>query len=489
MKKILTLICALVALAATAQTFTPTSADEMTQGGVTVSFGKGSGNNAPTWYENGLRLYASNTITVSGDSLGSVELVFCKQGTKAYATLTASAGTLVSGGESTAATDLKTDSWTGDAATSVTFTIGASGQRLIKQIIVNGDTTGTGSSTPDPETPDTTVTPQPSTDLDTAYVYAEPTTVGVPATSVSKSAYEFVENNIKVSCTQGAVYADYFNCYAGYAITFTATRPIKGLTVNGLIKKAFSATASAGTLAYADASEEDIEGDPVLMITDIDSTSVTLSCVKQIRFYSIDFYFEENPDAELGGGDEGYSYEWEPTDTTTFNLTIDSLNVVDMTENLGYKAVYLQLWNDDAELDLVAFADYAEATGIALGTYTIDSTYQEGTVQASVGGDEYYDYESYLMTNYTYNAEEDQWYYDPYYLVSGTVTVTASELIVNATSYNGSTINATYTFPAETGVEQSECKMHSVKRIENGQLIITRNGKRYNAIGQSINSL
>ena len=80
-----------------------------------------------------MRMYANNTITVSGANLTAIQIVFAKQGTKAYASLAVSEGNLVSGGESTSAEDLKTDSWTGNAS-SVVFTLGASGQRLIAQL-------------------------------------------------------------------------------------------------------------------------------------------------------------------------------------------------------------------------------------------------------------------------------------------------------------------------------------------------------------------
>ena len=106
----------LLSMSISAQTFTPTSAADMTQDGVTVSFAKGSGNNAPAWFDaNGLRLYANNTITISGTTITSVQLVFTKQGTKTYADLTASVGTLTGGGESTGAEDQKTDTWIGSA--------------------------------------------------------------------------------------------------------------------------------------------------------------------------------------------------------------------------------------------------------------------------------------------------------------------------------------------------------------------------------------
>jgi len=127
-------------------TFTFSSITDTLQtiNGITVKLAKGGSNSAPAWYESGLRLYASNTITITGESISSANLTFSKQGKKDYAGLTASTGTLVSGGESTEASDKKTDSWTGSATTSVVFTLGASGQRIIYSITVNGQGGGGG---------------------------------------------------------------------------------------------------------------------------------------------------------------------------------------------------------------------------------------------------------------------------------------------------------------------------------------------------------
>ena len=43
--------------------FTLSSASQVSQDGITVSFGSGTNtSNSPTWYSAGLRLYANNTI-------------------------------------------------------------------------------------------------------------------------------------------------------------------------------------------------------------------------------------------------------------------------------------------------------------------------------------------------------------------------------------------------------------------------------------------
>lgn len=112
---------------------------EVTSGTVTFKAEKGSGSNAPA--NNPLRLYAKNTITIedSATPISKIEIVFTKQGSKPYTkTLTADSGTVVSGGESTSKDKPVTDTWTSSTTPTkkVVFTLGASGQRVIKSVKV-----------------------------------------------------------------------------------------------------------------------------------------------------------------------------------------------------------------------------------------------------------------------------------------------------------------------------------------------------------------
>ena len=102
--------------------FTLSSASSVTESGVTASFNKGSGSNAPAWYDAGLRLYANNTVVISSDdSITAISFNWEKQGSKAFASVTASEGTY------THPTTTGTGSWSG-SANSITFTLGTSGQ-------------------------------------------------------------------------------------------------------------------------------------------------------------------------------------------------------------------------------------------------------------------------------------------------------------------------------------------------------------------------
>lgn len=112
---------------------------EVTSGTVTFTAAKGNGSSAPA--NNPLRLYAKNTITIedSVTPISKIEIVFTKQGSRPYTTtLTADSGTIVSGGESTSKDKPVTDTWTSSSTPTkkVVFTLGNSGQRVIKSVKV-----------------------------------------------------------------------------------------------------------------------------------------------------------------------------------------------------------------------------------------------------------------------------------------------------------------------------------------------------------------
>lgn len=114
---------------------------KVTSGTVTFNAGKGAGSSAPAVNSGLLRLYAKNTITIedSAKPISKIEIVFTKQGKKDYTTtLTADSGTVTSGGASTSDENPVTDTWTSFTTPTkkVVFTLGTSGQRVIKSVKV-----------------------------------------------------------------------------------------------------------------------------------------------------------------------------------------------------------------------------------------------------------------------------------------------------------------------------------------------------------------
>ncbi len=272
-----------------------------TKNGISVLLAKGSGQTAPDYkistYNNetheDMRLYLGNTITLSSDqSLTNIQMVFARSNAsnKEYAGLEVSSGVLVSGGVAEDNMDWKVDSWTGEA-TQVVFTLTGKGQRQIQKIVIDGEPVVIEPTVPSPLPTEA--------DLEPDYTYAEPAIVSVPDTTVEKKEYAFIDHNILVHCDMGSIIKAtdtteaYFNCNAGYTITFTAVRPIRSLAIDGYVRKNFSATSDAGELWYMTNEDIELEGWPVLTITDLNATSVTLSCPKQIRCYSVRLFFEE----------------------------------------------------------------------------------------------------------------------------------------------------------------------------------------------------
>lgn len=114
---------------------------KVTSGTVTFTAAKGKSSSDPAVYSGELRLYAKNTITIedSAKPISKIEIVFTKQGKRDYTTtLTADSGTVVSGGVSTSGENPVTDTWTSSTTPTkkVVFTLGASGQRVIKSVKV-----------------------------------------------------------------------------------------------------------------------------------------------------------------------------------------------------------------------------------------------------------------------------------------------------------------------------------------------------------------
>jgi len=339
--------------------------------------------------------------------------------------------------------------------------------------------------------------------LDADYVYTEPTTIINDEETGSNQPYTFIQNNIKVVCTIGARYETYFSVNAGATLTFIATQPMKAIVVKGLIKKGFEAEASSGYIDYADADENEVEAEQVLAVTDIDSTILTLSCDKQMRCYQVNVYFTTTPEIDIDHSESGYSYEWEPTEPTTFNVTFDSLAYMDMSEMLGYASTDLMLFDrkNNYLLDLVVFASTIEAgtgreleTLLPVGTYPINDEYIDNTVQASPGGYDSFDFPTYFLTDVLYDENGYPHQYEPYYIVSGTLEVVAveggGEFVVHATSYNGTTVNATYMFaegePIDDAVTNTSTDRKVTKELREGRIVILRNGVAYGADGMRL---
>ena len=327
--------------------------------------------------------------------------------------------------------------------------------------------------------------------LDKDYQYDEPTTVISEDTLGSKIPYEFIYNNVKVIATRGTKTQYYFGANADSKLTFVTTRKMKAIVVDGFVRKAFSASASSGTLAYMSSGAVDLDADQILAVTDIDSTILSIQCNAQLRCYRVYVYFESNPEIDIQPiEEEGYSYNDETAEVSTIDITFTDITVDDMSDDLPYAC----------ELDLWVFTATVEGTILPVGTYPIqqqpEGSQIANTIMASLGGTEDYDLPSYLITDLDYDEVNDVLTYNKvYYLVSGSMEVLALEggvyMNIQATTAKGSTIKAKYIKGegepiVEDAIDNTVTTIKAVKMLRDGQLLIQRNGAIYHIDGRPL---
>ena len=168
--------------------------------------------------------------------------------------------------------------------------------------------------------------------------------------------------------------------------------------------------------------------------------------------------------------------------------TEDNVTIEDQTASNGY--IYLALTAADGS-DMAAFFFYAEDIDediiVPAGVYPIDSSEEYGTVLANPGVQGNGVWPSF----YARMMEDGSLVVPLWLLVSGTVEVSKDEegnphLEVNAFNSYGVPVHITYDGSFTSGVENITTEKGAIKRIENGQLLIQRNGNTYNVLGAQI---
>ena len=162
-----------------------------------------------------------------------------------------------------------------------------------------------------------------------------------------------------------------------------------------------------------------------------------------------------------------------------------TMTINDFTADYGLISAQIidEVVGDITALYFVASEADAENV-IALGTYPINNTWFDGTVLASTG----MDWEGTVMPSY-YAGYMEGWLLEPFYFfVSGEVVVSKNEagnltLEINALNSCDIPVHIVYDV-ATTGIENIGASMVDVeKQIVDGQLLIIRNSKAYNAQG------
>ena len=137
-------------------------------------------------------------------------------------------------------------------------------------------------------------------------------------------------------------------------------------------------------------------------------------------------------------------------------------------------------------VSLLLFAEEADPeVGIPAGVYPISATPAYGTAYASTGYDPSM---GPMPCNYaTLMEQEGAYYYTSFYfMVAGQIEVGKVDgkltMVIDATNSYGVPVHITYN-AATTAVEDVTTAAGNVKHLENGQLVIIKNGVKYSATG------
>ena len=306
----------------------------------------------------------------------------------------------------------------------------------------------------------------------------EPVIITPPDTFLYKTNFTLEDQGITFTLTNGSVYPaehqynnfgiDCIICYANASITFSAGQNIKGLAINGNTKKNFSATCDNGTIDYLSDEAEDTTGEPVLTVSDIDATSVTISCNNQLRCFSVEVYFLENPEGTQG----------EVMDTVRF--TAVSAEAADYSNDTTFSSDgYYSYW-----LMLAPAEGYPQ---VWLDMYAV--------VQGDLSGA--YSLYNYNVGEYTYiQLSADEWDYEYAYDQEFTITQTDNGYHVEGYIVAENDIRYEFVYdgpitltPIADSIEKVDSQNpngQSEKVLRDGQVLIHTNGEWHTMSGAQI---
>lgn len=303
----------------------------------------------------------------------------------------------------------------------------------------------------------------------------EPVIITAPDTTIDKTAYTLSEQGITIAVSYGSAYpADhaynnidvtYFGVLANGSMTISAGENIRGIAVNGWAKQNFSASCDYGNIGYISDEAADAVGEPVLTISDINHPSVTISCDKQLRCFSIEVYFSENPDAPQEEATDTVRLEMvravaqDYSEDTTYSSEGAYSYWLMLAPEAGYPEVWLDLYaavkgDLSGEYSLYNY-NVGDYTFVQLGASSLDYEYaydQEFTITKSGSN---YRIEGYVI------AENDVQYE---FVFEGPVSFEAAGEEESVESI---------------GTDSSQ----PVKFLKDGQLFIHRSGRTYTVLG------
>ena len=465
MKKMYLLLAAMFSLSLSAQTTinpsdyfsakTENPSFTTKDGEFTISAAKGDASNVPVFNlgyngaDNDIRVYAGGLLTITSKTkkMKAIQFQMSSKGLEQWADVTPS------GGQVTVNVANAVTTWTGDTSY-VHFNVGASnahgtstktaGQFDFKQLVIYSE--GDGDI---PEIKADTIVVMPDT------VVIDP---------------------------------EYFEEYGD--ITIGLYDMTKGILLGFDILPA-SAENFAGT--YTPANEKldlnysyvviydyEADDDTELSVTDgkvtITDNNGTITLVGELlasdgNLYTVNYtgsygVYEEDP------------YSYEPDDVVTINENFATFEIDSNYIDYGTLDYYFNGEKGFAYLEFNTTTLPADNDmPLPVGTYKIDDSGSANTFSASAGYNSAY--EADVPSFYGVYTDDGESYEDTYYFVDGTVTVTKKDgvytIVVNATSFKGSTFTGTYTYEYD--------EPSAVESIENNTV---NNGKVYNVLGVEV---
>lgn len=147
-----------------------------------------------------------------------------------------------------------------------------------------------------------------------------------------------------------------------------------------------------------------------------------------------------------------------------------------------YGSVYVEAQDEENYYVILDITLPDGATELVAGEYPIEEEYLPQSVYSGYYSSDYGFIPSFAATLI---EEEGKWYYNQiWWIVEGTVTVDQNQnLFVDAVNSLGKVVKLNIYVDGQQGVENVNAKAAALKRVVNGNLIIEKNGVKYNAIG------
>ena len=325
------------------------------------------------------------------------------------------------------------------------------------------------------------------------------------ADEVHHAEYTVVQDDIEVKVSKGSVNPFNFICEAGNTITISAPKNIKGIVFDGQQIDVWKATVSSGNLTVLD--KYNTVSSSLAVLKDVDSNTVTITSSTDIIINSIDIYFDEDPDVELGMDLVTLVLDREVEDGVDSHYDINRIawnkygekycGREDITE------VFMYADEQNAFFEILLFSPWDTETCVKPGVYSFDYTGNQGTAYSSFG----YILEdgcpclSIGVINASANPDWEDWTaFDYLFITGGTISFEkvpeGVKIEFDVTTAKGKHITASYVGSADpydtddpTGISMHQASKKlstATKHIKNGKLIIEKNGCSYNSVGQKL---